>query len=192
MLCVCTAEKTKQHEAAHALLWESLKEYGREQGISLGEMPLCLTLGSAGKPSFTEYPEIEFNLSHCEGMAACLISDCACGVDAEGIRHVRPKVAARVFSAEEQAQLAASANPDLLFTQLWTLKESYIKAIGVGLSYPMQTLSFRLEEEGIVSNHPEASFAQLLLPRHVVSVCRLSSQQVQPVIACSWSSAYNS
>lgn len=173
--------KREQHGAAHALLADSLQTYTQKRGLSMPELPLQLSFGEAGKPFLTAHSEICFNLSHCEGLAVCLVTDCACGVDAEPLRALRPRVADRVCSEEERLAIAQSAHPDLLFTRLWTLKEAYVKAIGIGISYPMRTVSFAPEEDRIVSNRPEASFAQLLLPGYVVSVCLQRQMSTQPV-----------
>jgi len=50
----------------------------------------------------------------------------------------------KVFSPVEQAQLAALADAEKLdrALSLWTLKESYIKARGLGLLVPLDEFSF--------------------------------------------------
>lgn len=78
--------------------------------------------------------------------------------------------------------LAAAEEPDLLFTRLWTLKEAYVKAIGIGISYPLREVSFSFSGDRILSSKPEASFAQLLLPGHILSVCVMKPLPEQPVI----------
>ncbi len=175
----CT--KREQHGAAHALLEAALPVYNAEHGLSMPDTPLQLSYGDAGKPSLTGCPGVHFNLSHCEGLVACLLTDCACGVDAEPIRQLRPRVADRVCSEAERRAIAESEQPDLLFTRLWTLKEAYVKAIGIGISYPMRTVCFFPGTECIVSNHSESAFAQFLLPGHVVSVCLQKPIAEQPV-----------
>ncbi|WP_372725205.1 4'-phosphopantetheinyl transferase superfamily protein [Immundisolibacter sp.] len=95
-----------------------------------------------GKPEIAaslDCGSLKFNLSHTQGMAACVItSGMDCGVDVE-LQKPLPDldmVAARNFSPAEQAMLAelSVAGRVPLFYRIWTLKESYIKARGVGLS----------------------------------------------------------
>jgi len=67
-------------------------------------------------------------------------------VDVESLARAEEIVplAARVFSAAERAQLdalPAAERPDRALS-LWTLKEAYIKARGMGLSLPLQEISF--------------------------------------------------
>ncbi len=57
-------------------------------------------------------------------------------------------LAARVFSAAERARLdalPAAERPDRALS-LWTLKEAYIKARGMGLSLPLQEISFLFDD----------------------------------------------
>ncbi len=175
-LYVCPAEhraRHMQHEAAHILLRQAVQEYAQEHAISVEEERPLFAYNDYGKPSFSDYPEIHFNLSHCDGLAVCLLSAHECGVDAEMKRTIRHKVVKRVFSTDEQKLLAGAEDPDWMFTRLWTLKESYVKAIGIGIGFPMQTVSFYPEENTIHSNRKDAEFYQISLEEHVISICIL-------------------
>ncbi len=183
--CRTEGQRAELHEAAHALLRESLLLWGEEHGIAVPSKPPEFTYIGNGKPCLATHPGIHFNLSHCEGLAVCLLSDTECGVDAESIRRYRERTALRVCSPEEQEMLRSAEHPDLLFTRLWTLKEAYVKAIGIGISYPLREVSFAFHEGRILSSKPDASFAQLLLPDHVISVCVLQQLPENPVIAVS-------
>ncbi len=174
--------KHEQHEAAHRLLQECLPLYAREHGISVSKAAPVLSFGEMGKPVFRDYPRIHFNLSHCMGLAVCLFSETECGVDCESIRKYKPRTAQRVCTPQENATLEAAEDPDILFTRLWTLKEAYVKAIGIGISYPLREVGFVIDGENIVSNRTDASFMQLLLPDHVVSVCTLKRMEPQTVV----------
>ena len=94
------------------------------------------------------------------------------GVDVEPIRPLRPKVIRRICTEEERQLIAQASNPDEAFFRIWTLKESYVKAIGIGVSYPMQTIALHLEGAAISSNLPGYRFVQYVLQnRYVLALC---------------------
>ena len=176
MISLLETEKNQQHLHAHNLLRECLKAYGKEYK---GEAEL--SIGEHGKPYLTAHPEIHFNLSHSSGIAVCLTAEHPCGVDCEKVRNYRENVVKRAFSAEEQAQIEAAApsERDLLFFRLWTLKEAYVKAIGIGISYPLNEVSFRLDGNSIECSITGCRFRQYILRGgvYVVSSCILDENK---------------
>lgn len=94
---------------------------------------------------------LRFNLSHTKGLVACIVTNALdCGIDVEYERPLDDltELASTVFSTNEQASLNLLPIELQLgrFYTLWTLKEAYIKARGLGLSLPLQEFSFELEE----------------------------------------------
>ncbi|MBV9504528.1 MAG: 4'-phosphopantetheinyl transferase superfamily protein, partial [Acidobacteriia bacterium] len=96
-----------------------------------------------GRPRVTNLGprnRFDFNLSHKPGQVTCLVGyGRDLGVDVEDAAANRPylfDIADRFFSSSEAAGLRALPPPNQLerFYELWTLKESYIKARGIGLS----------------------------------------------------------
>jgi 4'-phosphopantetheinyl transferase len=117
----------------------------------------------AGKPFLAGNGSLSFNLSHTRGLVACAIGPgMAIGVDVEEAARVidAAAIAERYFSPSEVASLTRCAGPAhrLRFLELWTLKESFIKAVGIGLSQPLNSMSFGLEEEGAIAFEPPAGF----------------------------------
>jgi len=96
-------------------------------------------------------PGLSFNIAHTAGLIVCACATSrVVGVDAERVRDAPLDVANRYFSPIEVAELRAlppDAQPERFF-QYWTLKESYIKATGKGLSTPLDQFSFRLDTPG--------------------------------------------
>jgi 4'-phosphopantetheinyl transferase len=98
--------------------------------------------GSKGKPTLAAPPLLDFNASHSGGLAVfAFTASCEIGVDVE---HIRPlpdmqNIADRFFCSEEAAELMSlTANQrEHAFFLCWTRKEAYIKAIGDGLSAPL-------------------------------------------------------
>lgn len=73
---------------------------------------------------------IYFNLSHSGDYAICAISENEVGCDIEKIKDVNLKIAKRFFYEEEYNNVLKD---NKLFFRYWTLKESYLKAKGIGI-----------------------------------------------------------
>ena len=153
-----------QHQAAHRLLnWQLYQR---------GCTDFTMEYGRLGKPSLQAYPQLHFNLSHATGICVSAVGNFPMGVDVEPIRPLRPKVIRRICTEEERQLIAQASNPDEAFFRIWTLKESYVKAIGIGVSYPMQTIALHLEGAAISSNLPGYRFVQYVLQnRYVLALC---------------------
>lgn len=92
-----------------------------------------------GKPTLKT---ISFNVSHSGSLAAIAITPTApIGIDIEELREVPEwrSIAESHFSASERADLlgAPPALKQQLFFRIWTRKEAYVKAMGTGLSAPL-------------------------------------------------------
>jgi 4'-phosphopantetheinyl transferase len=94
---------------------------------------------------------ISFNISHTRSLVVLGVTrERALGVDTEDVhtRNAELGIADHYFAADEVAQLRATP-PELQqarFFEYWTLKESYIKARGMGLSLPLAQFGFDLSQ----------------------------------------------
>jgi 4'-phosphopantetheinyl transferase len=107
---------------------------------------------------------LDFNLSHTHGLVACVVGrGTTVGIDVERLDRLRDamSLATRFFSPAEVADLHAceQATRARRFIELWTLKESFIKAIGKGLSQPLDSFSFSLGKNGAIGFAPPPEFA---------------------------------
>jgi 4'-phosphopantetheinyl transferase len=111
--------------------------------------------------------QVEFNVSH-SGTTALLAfaRGRALGVDVERIREDfdHEAIARRFFSVHEARQLAALAPSERYygFFRCWTRKESYIKAIGTGLSLPLDQFDVSLkpgDANALLSTRPDSTEA---------------------------------
>jgi len=94
-----------------------------------------------------------FNLSHSAGMIVTAVAaEGQIGIDVENLqrRTTGIDLARRFFSAEEVSLLLARPpeHRHETFLQIWTLKEAYIKAIGQGLSFPLDRFAMSLPADG--------------------------------------------
>lgn len=112
-----------------------------------------------GKPFVIEPAEAKrpFNVAHTDGLVMCGIAnevDSLLGVDVERLnRRTDPALADRYFSAPEVHYLntqVCETSRRYAFLKIWTLKESFIKAIGTGLQTPLADFAF----EEIDSDRP--------------------------------------
>ncbi len=140
--------------------------------------------GPHGRPELDPPAPLRFNLSNCDGLVACLVGlDRELGVDVEPVDRAADvlELAGRILSAAERrelAELATTVARHDLALSLWTLKEAYLKARGLGLTLPPEALTFSTAP-GAISLHAAAAiepapegwtFASVALGRHRVAV----------------------
>jgi len=107
-----------------------------------------------GRPFIADPPAeargLQFNLSHTEALVVLVVGrGREVGIDVECTqRHAPLDVAQRYFSPAESAALSAlpPASQAARFWDLWTLKESYLKARGMGLSLPLDAFTVRFDD----------------------------------------------
>ncbi len=128
--------------AASLLLRHVLRDCGVEQP--------SFYYNENGKPYIDGRDDLFFSLSHSGDTVMCAVSPTEVGCDVQKITDMDLRVAARLSTAE-QATIAA-ASPDKqreLFFRLWTLKESFLKATGLGLSLPLSRFTIAINGDDI-------------------------------------------
>lgn len=146
----------EEHNAGIQLLKHAIKEeYGIERFPKMDR-------GVHGKPYFME-EQCYFNISHTKGIVACALGETELGIDVERVREVSKSMERRVLSEEEREWLSTQKREEA-FIRLWTLKESYIKATGEGLTMELSKISFQFsnkeKEKRIRCNQKGYSFYQ--------------------------------
>ena len=108
--------------------------------------------GEHGKPALGgafAHSDLRFNMSHCDDLAVYAFArGHEIGIDVEAVRWLADAgdVASRFFSAAEKQAYAAldSLHRPLGFFNCWTRKEAFIKALGDGLSFPLDSFDVSL------------------------------------------------
>lgn len=122
---------------------------------------LIFEYGSQGKPALgstvaTEAPPLSFNLSHCDDLLVIAVTrGRQVGVDVEREREDgldTAGIAERFFSPFERRALDQLAPADRRrgFFSCWTRKEAFIKALGQGLSIPLDAFDVSVDPDGPV------------------------------------------
>ena len=125
---------------AHSFLRVTLASY-----LDVAPSSLVFEQLEHGRPELARQSgdrALRFNLSHTEGMVMLGVTARAdIGVDVERVEPDRAEesLARRVFTPEEVRAWRGDAES---FFDRWTLKESYMKARGVGLSLGLQSFGF--------------------------------------------------
>jgi 4'-phosphopantetheinyl transferase len=135
----------RDYALAHDLLRRSLSRYA-----AIPPSAWRFVDGVQGKPFVCE-GGLSFNLSHTRGVVACGIArTIPLGIDVERTDRITDieRLATRFFTASETAALMSGrVDARARFFDLWTLKEAFIKAIGEGLSQPLHSFSFDLDQD---------------------------------------------
>ena len=108
-----------------------------------------------GKPYLNDYPEIHFNISHCADAAACIFGNAPVGIDIQDMRERNMRSVMRVCSPEEVRHIEDSAEPDLEFCRIWSVKESLSKLSGKGIFRDIRSLTPRGENMSTVFIEPD-------------------------------------
>ena len=150
-----------RHRVTRALLRTTLSRYA-----AVDPAAWRFVTNAYGRPAIA--PEhgdacaLNFNLSHTHSMIALALTHAAAvGVDVENVvqRKAPIEIADRFFSPGEAAALGAlePARQPQRFFEYWTLKESYIKARGMGLSLPLHkfTFSYPSDTSVVIDIDPE-------------------------------------
>lgn len=121
---------------------------------------LRFTANRHGRPEIAN-PEVQarhlsFNVSHTHSLIVLAVTSRRhLGVDVENIaaRKGPLELASRFFAPQEVASIRAlpAHEQSHRFFEYWTLKESYLKARGMGLSTPLDRFAIRLTDRGEVT-----------------------------------------
>ncbi len=94
-----------------------------------------------GKLYLTEHDNIYVNLSHSKDYAVCAIHDKNVGVDIQHKTEYDMKLAERYFCDEEIKYVNNHTDRQTGFFEIWTKKESFLKAVGKGIRVPLKSFS---------------------------------------------------
>lgn len=128
----------KQSFGAGLLLKKCLFEYGIDME--------SIRYGENGKP---EAKGIHFNISHSQDMVVCVVSNQPVGCDIENVDDLKEGIAERFFTDNEIRYLNTFSGDKKRdeFYRLWTMKESYMKMTGEGMSLALDKFEFIIESD---------------------------------------------
>lgn len=171
-------------EKANRYLFEKDKKLSLAAGILLEEGFNHLSLNSKerevgylehGKPYLINRPDIHFNLSHSGDIAIAVFSKKEIGCDIEKIKNYNESIVNRCFSSEEKDFILHSENKDEAFCRIWVMKESFLKATGLGIALKMNSISFLIDKDNVtIKQNIDSRHWKIIEKRiddYLISIC---------------------
>ncbi|MBL1228788.1 4'-phosphopantetheinyl transferase superfamily protein [Enterococcus sp. BWB1-3] len=163
---------------AYAVLFaicEQTQEISRE---------LVLEKNEYGKPFFQDLPNYSFNISHSKDWIVLAVSSAEVGIDIEYNEPFDHDEVVESFFAESEKQFffrTITNQETKVFYRFWTLKESYIKAVGKGMTVKLDSFSIELWNRPISINN-DKRFELLEIPfvdDYTLSVCFEKGEKIE-------------
>nr|AXN89987.1 phosphopantetheinyl transferase [Bacillus subtilis] len=160
MMAAVSAEKREKcrrfyhkEDAHRTLIGDMLIRTAAAKAYGLDPAGISFSVQEYGKPYIPALPDMHFNISHSGRWIVCAVDSKPIGIDIEKMKPGTIDIAKRFFSPTEYSDLQAK-HPDQqtdYFYHLWSMKESFIKQAGKGLSLPLDSFSVRLKDDCHVS-----------------------------------------
>lgn len=137
------------YAAAHTLLRHALDRIAGER------QPWRFAIDAHGKPSLDPpFGAVHFNLSHTDGLVAVAVSrrgDVGVDVESTAREPDESTFTNLVLAPDELAELDGCADRANRLLRIWVTKEAIAKAIGLGLSLPVNRIVLRGEPPRLIA-----------------------------------------
>ena len=159
----CRPDDRKRSLGAGIMIKKILNENGLSED--------CLKYSGNGKPVADG---LYFNVSHAGDYVVGVQSDHEVGCDIEKAANAPLEIAEYYFRSGEYEYVKSAKDKDRAFFTLWTLKESYMKMTGKGMSIALDSFEIIPKENGYTwkGASPKPCFLKTMeFDSHVFSVC---------------------
>lgn len=157
------SEDRKRSLGAGIIIEQILKENGLSEDH--------LKYSENGKPVADN---LFFNVSHAGDYVVGVSSDCDVGCDIEKNIDAPIEIAEHYFNQSEIEYIKSESDKNKAFFTLWTLKESYMKMTGMGMSLPLDSFEIIKTEKGFIlgrSQEKHGFFKTIEFDDHIFSIC---------------------
>lgn len=163
-----------------SLMSELLIRKATSDKLSLPAEQVNISYNPYGKPYIDNTRYFKFNVSHSESYVVIAISKYKIGIDIEKNKYTDFAIAKRFFTKKEYQYITSfitESDKINAFYQIWTLKESYVKALGKGLSIPLNSFEFEFDHGIQIRNQKENMKFQFCSTRIYKYTLSLSYQE---------------
>ena len=117
---------------------ERLKnEMARLQSIAAGRL-MDIALNEYSKEYGVERELIKYNISHSGDYVAVALSERPVGIDVEHKDDRSFRITKRMFAREDAIYIGDSQQR---FREVWTIKEAFLKCLGIGITVPLDSFT---------------------------------------------------
>lgn len=142
--------------------------------------------GQYGKPYVSNVPDVHFNVSHAGRWVVAAFAGLPVGIDVEQLRlPIDPSVPELVLSAAELAEYGRLTEEETgaYFFRIWTLKESFVKAVGAGFSIDPATITLAADGCLVNGSVMTARFREYdLAEDYRTAVCVLGDESIPEAV----------
>jgi len=152
------------------LYGELLLKYILSKKVNIKMNKILFSKNDYGKPLYKENKGIHFNLSHSGDWCVCAFSQFPIGIDIEQMEPLDIQWTEHFFHPDEIQRLKQLPEHQQreYFYKLWTMKESYLKAIGCGLSQWSKELT-----ETYIGEQTSSYQHFIFNENYMISICEL-------------------
>ena len=142
------------------------------------------------KYSENEKPFVDnlfFNVSHAGDYVVDVLSDCEVGCDIEKNDNAPLKIAEHYFYSSELDYIKTANDKNKAFFTLWTLKESYMKMTGRGMSLALDAFEVVPTADGFIlgkSQEKRGFFRTMEFDGYIFSVCNEKEFELEQMEIC--------
>jgi len=171
----------KQEDMQRSLVAEILLRVIIFEKLKIQNNEIGLAKNKYGKPYLKGNSGFHFNISHSGEWVVCATDECEVGIDVEEVKLIQTdNIVQNFFSEEECSYFKGKGDSQKLdlFYNMWTLKESFIKALGTGFSMdfkqftilfgdPIRVRSHRLESWFLKLYEIDSGYRLSLCTKHM-------------------------
>mgnify|MGYP003585306572 CR=1 FL=1 len=137
-------------DAVRTIFGELLTRAAIVELLRCDNASIQFTAGKYGKPALQDAPNFHFNIAHAGDWVVGAFANVPVGIDVECVGPAEDTLATAVMSATELSHYLPMAEPERsdYFYRIWSLKESFLKATGQGLSDDPATITIKQDAQG--------------------------------------------
>jgi 4'-phosphopantetheinyl transferase len=156
LLCFISPEKKRvighyyrKEDQLRSLVADLLVRMVVMQHVDVKNREINVSQSENGKPMLAGMEGFHFNVSHAGDWVVCAFDSAEIGADVERVKTANLSISRSFFTEEEHYDICNAPDPNDRFFDYWTLKESFIKHNGKGLSQALNAFAILFSENPI-------------------------------------------